>query len=74
MRYVDVVTKPFALPEPAPLPESGTYRGKPINLRHALATLTADELADVVVGGRRPWRFALRSDDVKVEGGAIVIG
>jgi hypothetical protein len=68
------------LPEPqALLPETGEYQGKPINLGVATATLSQDELAQVVVdvpgrGKVRPWRFAQGSDSVVVRDGAVEIG
>ena len=61
------------------LPETGEYKGEPIDLGHAKATLSPAELAQVFVdvpgsGKIRPWRFI---DDPKVTitpDGSVEIG
>ena len=60
-------------------PKTGEYNGQTVDIAHALATFTPDELAQVVVdvpgtGKIRPWRFASPISEVRVgpDGGLLI--
>ena len=65
-------------PAPDPnYPKTGEYRGEPIDIDHAMRTLSPAELADVVVdvpgkGHIRPWRYAQATLE-QDEDGAILL-